>query len=230
MQDFRPIPLARVDAAALGQIVLRRSGRLRGDLGRLGSAGVVLPQPGLRRRDCSANFGFKASGVPSRSTGIGVRPGRVHADADDLFRLKAGMFSGVAHRRAHGLINALDVVRRVLPGQVRVFRVEQDALFPARVVVDRGCDFRAVVHVHDERARRWYRNPAQSRTGGRRVGSCPSVAHPGALRCDDCRSFFCRKRGDHPKYSFPQSPKRRPHPPTRPGAGVAHPRRRGHRV
>ena len=51
----------------------RRASGLLGDLGRLGDAGVVLPQPGLGGQ-LLRNAGFMASGVPWRSTGSGVEP------------------------------------------------------------------------------------------------------------------------------------------------------------
>ena len=82
--------------------------------------------------------------------GDGRRAGRIDADARDVLGAKAALAFGRPDGPAHRAIEALDVVGRILPGQVRVFRIQQDARLAARIVVDARGRFAAVGQIdHD---------------------------------------------------------------------------------
>ena len=85
VQDLRPVPLAAVGAAALGQVAVARSGGLLGDLGGLGVAGVVLPQPGMGGQ-VLAELRLQGQRHAVAIHRHGGRAGGVHADADHVLR------------------------------------------------------------------------------------------------------------------------------------------------
>ena len=80
------------------------------------------------------------------------RAGRVDADPDHRRAREAGIGLGRRERSVHRLVQAQLVVRWILAREMRVARVEQDALLARGVVEDRGAQLAAVRGVHDERA------------------------------------------------------------------------------
>ena len=107
---------------------------LLGDLGRLGIARVVLPQPGVGRQ-VVLELGVHGQRRALAIDGQRRRAGRVDADADDVLRPEAPLSLRRLDRLADRLAKTLDVIGRVLPGQVRVLGIEQDAGLAARIVV-----------------------------------------------------------------------------------------------
>ena len=82
MQDLRPVPLAAIGAAALVEILVADLLGLLRDLGRLGVAGVVFPEPGLRGKFVG-ELGQQGQRLAAAIDGDGRRAGRIDADADD---------------------------------------------------------------------------------------------------------------------------------------------------
>ena len=81
----------------IGREVLRRVLRRRlGDRGGLGRAGVVLPQPGVGGEVRPPTAGRARAAGSCASTGIGVEPGRVDADADHVAAREPGSFFAAA--------------------------------------------------------------------------------------------------------------------------------------
>ena len=50
------------------------------------------------------------------------------------------------------MIKTIDVILRVLAGEVDIYRIGDDALFAVRIVPYGGADFGAIFAAHDERA------------------------------------------------------------------------------
>ena len=130
--------------------MLRRELR---DATRLPPARVVLPEPALRRKVLSP------LPVERQRTVVPVnrdraRSGRIHPDADDLRRIKAPLLFRRRERAFHALLEAEEVIARMLAREVVVFRVEQNALFAAGIIHNAGAEFRAVGATHDQRAHR----------------------------------------------------------------------------
>ena len=149
--DLRPEPLGGVDAAdgreVLGRVPRRRLGDRRGLVG----AGVVLPQPGVRGEVRRRSAGRGRAAGRCASTGIGVEPVVSTPMPMTSRRENPGSFcSAAASAPPDRGREAVDVVGRVLPGEVRVLRVEQDAVVAGRVVEDGGADLPPVVAAHDE--------------------------------------------------------------------------------
>ena len=80
----------------------------------------------------------------------GRAAGRVHANADDLFRLNRAVFSP---RRVpvDGDFRALDVIRGMLPGEIGI-AAQDDALGSVFVIPDRRAGFMAIGGVNDQGA------------------------------------------------------------------------------
>ena len=116
MQDLRPVPLAAVSAAALAQVAVGILPGLVGDLGRLGMAGVVLPQPGvggqvvLELRPHDQRHALTIDGDRRRA-------GRGDADAHHALGPEASLFLGRPNRPAHRPAEAIDIVGRRSAGQ-----------------------------------------------------------------------------------------------------------------
>ena len=101
-----------------------------------------------------ANFFWNASGWPFASTGNGVLPvvsTPMPMTCSALETLHGFLRRG--ERLLDGDLRAVDVIRGMLPGEVRVAR-QDHALRAVRVSPDGGGDFRAVGDVDDEGANR----------------------------------------------------------------------------
>ena len=148
--DLRPEPLRGVDAADGGE-VLRGvlAGRLR-DRRRLRGAGVVLPEPRLRRQ-VTLPLRVEGQGLVPGVDRDRCRSGGVDADPDDARRLEAGLARRLRERAFHGGAQALDVVGGALAGEVRILRIEQDALLARGVVGDVRPHGATVLAIDDDR-------------------------------------------------------------------------------
>ena len=122
---------------------------LLGDLGRLGDAGMVLPQPGLGGQ-IVAERRLHGQRRPFSIDRQRRRAGRIDADADDVLDRETAIASGDRDRLLDRLEKALDVVGGVLPGEIGVFRIEQDARLAAGIREDRGGHLAAVGRIDDE--------------------------------------------------------------------------------
>ena len=119
------------------------SGGLLGNFGRLAMAGVVLPQPGVGRQ-VLGQLRIHAQWQSPAIDGNRRRAGGVDADADDALGLETGLSLGRPKGPAHRAIETLDVVGRVLPGEVGVFRIGEDSGLAAGIVKHGGGHFAAV--------------------------------------------------------------------------------------
>ncbi len=147
--EFRPEPLRGVGVAALGDelgTLLRGEGR---DLRRLVHAGVVLPKPALRmhvapppRIQGERNIAL----VHRDRTGAG----RVDADADHSFGREAPPSGRCGERPADGSLQPDQVIAGVLPGEMVVAGVQNDALVSADIGRHGGAEFRPVGTTHHE--------------------------------------------------------------------------------
>ena len=151
VEDLAEEPLAGVSAAALGEVLRAKLARQRGDLPRLGDAGVVLPQPG----HCRGVFGEPA--VEGERVAVAIHRQRraargIDPDADDLVRREAAHGAlGHGERLLDRGLRAGHVVGGMLPGKVRVAR-QDDALRAVGVVPHRGRHLAPVGDVDDESA------------------------------------------------------------------------------
>ncbi len=151
-QDFAPKPLAGVDATALRQDLWADFVAQFRDLRRFGMAGVILPQP-HHRVEVVFELRQQAEWCAVSIHGNGRAARGVDADADDLRGIKACDFGlRLLHRAFHDAFKTVEVVLRILPGDMRVLRIEQDAHLAARVVEDGRSGLRAVVEVDEEGA------------------------------------------------------------------------------
>jgi hypothetical protein len=120
MQNLAEKPLARIGAPALGQVLRADLPGQRGDLRRFRRAGVIFPKPGQRRRILGKPFVISQR-LAARVHRQRRAPGRVHPDADDLFRLESAHgFLGRSQGLLDGDLRALDIIARMLPRQVGV--------------------------------------------------------------------------------------------------------------
>ena len=110
----------------------RRLGR---DLGRLGVARVVLPQPGVGRQFL-LKLRLHGDWHPRliHRDRRGTR--RIDADADHLVRAEPRVLLGGTYGPFDGDVKPFDIVSRVLTSQVGVLGVQQDARLAAGIVVD----------------------------------------------------------------------------------------------
>ena len=143
MENFAEKPFARINAAALGEILRTDFFGERGDFRRLGHAGVVFPQPRHRRRI------FREPLVKRQRLAFGVHrqrraAGRVHANANHLVGTKSfhGFFRR-GQRLLDGDLRAFDIIGRMLPGEIRV-AAQDDARRAVFVIPDSGADFTAM--------------------------------------------------------------------------------------
>ncbi len=152
MENFAEEPLGGIGPAALGQIVRPLpAGQFR-DLGRLGVAGVVLPEPRLgvgvvperlqhRQRRAVAVHGQRR------------RAGGIDPDADDVLGIEGRLGPPrLRHGAGDGDFHAFEVVRRVLPGDVMVGRVEKDPRLARLILIDGRAQLPAVGHIHNHTA------------------------------------------------------------------------------
>ena len=151
-EDFAPKPFAGVNAAAFGHDVGAKLGAELGNLGGFSITGVVFPEP-----DHGVEVVFKLRQEAERGAaavhGDGGGASGVDADADDLGGIEAGdLRGGLLQGSTRDGFEAIEVILRVLAGDVGVFRIEQDAHLAAGVVEDGGADFCAVFEVDEEGA------------------------------------------------------------------------------
>ena len=153
MPDFGPEPFGRIDAAALGDELGPVFGAEFGDLGCFAPTRMVLPEPALGRK-----IGLPPVAERQRTVFVvhrkGARPSRVDADADDFRGAKIGLGRGLRQRALDALLEAEQVVARILPGQMAVVRIEKNALRAGRIVDDPAAVFRPVRAANDESAHR----------------------------------------------------------------------------
>ena len=118
--DLAPPPLARVNAAALGEVLGALFGREGGDRGGFLVGGVVFPEP---------DVGIKIVGELRRErerSAVGIdrdrrAPGRIDTDADDLGWVKVGpFFLRLGEGSRDDCDHAIEIVLRMLPRHVRV--------------------------------------------------------------------------------------------------------------
>ena len=102
----------------------------------------------------SLHFPSSASGRFARSTGIGLDPVVSTPMPTTFAASKPGLPLRGRERAVHALLEAEEVVARVLPRQMVVLGIEQDALPAAGIVDDATAEFRAVRATHDQRAHR----------------------------------------------------------------------------
>ena len=116
------------------------------------AAGVVLPQPGVRR-EVVAPLRVERQRTRLRVDRKRRRAGGVDADADDaLARRSPARRAASASAPRHGSAEPVDVVGRVLPRQVRVLRVQQHTRGRRSDSRRRSCRARAVGAVDDDGA------------------------------------------------------------------------------
>jgi len=153
MPDLRPEPFRGICPAGLVQVLRAMLLRERRDLLCLGHGGVVFPQPGqgigvaLEPRVESQRYAF----LIHRD---GCRAGSIHPDADDLLGREIGHTLCLMQYCRDAPHQPVVVVRRVLPGNVRVAAVADDPCVAPRVVVDRGGDLLPRPHINDQRPHR----------------------------------------------------------------------------
>ena len=152
-QNLAPKPFARINAAALGEILRAHFFGERGDFAGFVDAGVVFPQPRHRGGIVRKSF-LERERLTGRVNRKRRAAGRVHADADDLVGTET--FHGFLRRGEcllDGDFRAIDVIRRVLPRQIRIAR-KDDTLRAVRVSPDGGGDLRAVGDVDNQGSNR----------------------------------------------------------------------------
>jgi hypothetical protein len=112
---------------------------------------MILPEPALRREMLPPLRERCQRDVPlidRQWTG----PGGIHADTDDLPRRERSIARRLRQRREDRLLQAGQVIIGMLPRQVGVARIEQDALLAGRIIDDRGAEFPSIAHIDDEGA------------------------------------------------------------------------------
>ncbi len=147
--DLGPEPLGGVGVAALGNVLGAVLGGEAGDLGRFLVAGMVFPEPALRREMLPPG-GIERERNVFEIDRNGAGAGGIDANADDLAGRKAGFLPGLFQGALDALLQADDVIGGILPGEIVVVLVEQDALVPARVIEDRCAQFLARGAIDDE--------------------------------------------------------------------------------
>jgi hypothetical protein len=114
-------------------------------------AGVVFPKPALGG-EVVAPLRVQGEGEVVGINGEGAGAGGIDADADDLGGGEGGIGGGLCEGGADGLLEAEEVIARMLAGEVVVAGIEEDALLAAGVVYDGGAEFASVAGVDDEGA------------------------------------------------------------------------------
>ena len=151
-QDFAPKPLARVNAAALRHDLRADFVAELRDLRGLGMAGVIFPQP-HHRVEVALKLRQQTQRCAVLIHGNGRGSRGVDADADDLRGIKARDFClRLLQSAFHHAFETVEVVLRILAGDMRVLRIEQDAHLAAGVVKNGRSGLRAVVEVDEEGA------------------------------------------------------------------------------
>ena len=153
MPDLGPEPLGRIDAAALGDVSRTKLRAEFGDPGGLGPARMILPEPALGRKIGLPSL-VERQGPVCRVDRNGTRSGRIEPNSDHFGGTEITLARGLGERRPDACLKPEEIVAGMLPGEKAVFRVEQDALSPRRIVDDAAAVFRAVGCAHDERAHR----------------------------------------------------------------------------
>src|SRR5262249_21486646 len=112
---------------------------------------VVLPQPRMRRK---VRFPFRIERQRPRPRvhGHGRRAGRIDTEADHGRTAEPGRAIRFVERAPDRDAQPFDVVGMILTRQVRLLRIEQDAVVAARVVEDRGAGDVAVRRADNDRA------------------------------------------------------------------------------
>ena len=153
MPDFGPEPFGGVYPAAFGDEPRPKLGRELRDFRGLAPARVILPQPALRVEIVFPPLakGQRTILVVDRNR---ARTGRVDADPDHFRGVELRLAPGFGERPLDALLEAEQVVAWILPGEMAVDRIEQDALDAGRIVDDPAAKFGAVRATDDERAHR----------------------------------------------------------------------------
>ncbi len=187
-EDLAPPPLRRVDPADLGQKMGPCLGGQARDLRRFRIGSVVLPEPyhGVR---VPAEPLVETERLPRAVHRHRAAAGGIDADADH--GLRAEIWVGrapLAEDPDDGLFDPQDVIGRILASQVRLGRVQPDAVRSRRVGEDPGGQLPAGPHVDQQgpagvgaeiepdRVASHGRSPLSPRNRGRRPGSGPGPA------------------------------------------------------
>ncbi len=147
--DLGPEPLGGIDIAVgveIGQTEI--ADRVRELLG-LPMGGVILPQPGI---DVLV-FGKAAVEGQAGAAGVDGDGGagrRIDPDADDPLRIDAGASPRLLDQRRYEALERLDIVPRVLAGQISVGRIGKDPLHAARIGMDGAGDLPAGCYFDEE--------------------------------------------------------------------------------
>ena len=149
VEYFAEKPFRRIGAPALCQIFRMLFGGECCDSGRFPGAGVVLPQPGegvgIIPEAIVETEGYSPA-VYGKRRGAGC----VDADADDLVGIEITIrFFGFIHCGAYRNLHPFQVVLGVLAGEVRISRVQNNAVFSCLVFVNRSCHLFSVGHIND---------------------------------------------------------------------------------
>jgi len=123
----------------------------RGYLRRLFGSGVILPQPGHSGTVFTPLVleGQREAGGVDRN---GCGAGGIDADADHSVGGEAVRIGSFLNRCSDATLQAGQIVGRVLPGQIVIAGIEDDALVPSGIVEDRRADRTAIAAVHDDGA------------------------------------------------------------------------------
>jgi uncharacterized protein YijF (DUF1287 family) len=143
VKEFGPEPLGAVSPAAFRQIGGAQFAGLLGDLGGLGMGRMILPKPRMSGQILGV-LRLHGERHPVAVDGDGSRAGGVHANSDDLLRRELDRFLSRLDGPPNGAVEPFDVVCWVLPGEVRVLGIQQNAVVAAGIVVHRGADLRAI--------------------------------------------------------------------------------------
>jgi hypothetical protein len=154
MPDLRPEPLGGISAADFRQILGTHPCSGFSDRRRFRDARVILPQPALRV-EVGGKFSFCGNRHIARINRNRARSRAVHADANDLIVGKLG-FSQTRRLQGSdaGLLQHKQIVRRALPREMVVSRIQKNALMARRVVHHRGADLPTVRAIHHHGSRR----------------------------------------------------------------------------
>src|SRR2546430_2236385 len=111
---------------------------LRGEFGDTCSfapACMIFPKPALRREVASPFF------IESQRHIFFIdrnrtRASRIDTDSDDIARGKSRSVGRLRKRATHRFFEAEKVIARMLPREIVIARVEQDAVFARRIIND----------------------------------------------------------------------------------------------
>ena len=146
VEDFGPEPLGTVRAATLGEITRAASPGPVGDFGRLGMGSMVFPEPSVSGQ-IAGELWMHRQRPPLTIDRQRRGAGGIDADADHAVRSETRQLFRRLHRSADRLHEALDIVGRVLPGEVGIGGSEEDPLLAAGVGVDVAGQLAAVCHI-----------------------------------------------------------------------------------